>query len=977
MKQHLLSMLAAVAAFSHVSSAFAVTPVEQVEGLAQGCYSIESPATDKYVKQYHSGGIINDGESFGFRAGSLNQADRFFFKPTGLGKFLLTNVNDRYLASRIPAEPTAGKSADKFAEWKIQGIRWGNSYRYRLHNQGIGRMLRHNTNTNNFYYFDLLNPNNEDSEHEFRLVARDNCKPHVEMQVNVRGNPDALKGNVNQPVRGVMDAHTHIMSNEFMGGKFIHGNPFHAYGVESALTDSSIIHGPNGALDLIGNIFAFDNLDNRYDTRGWPDFPHWPNHQTVSHSGYYYKWMERAWLGGVRMLVSHMVENKVLCTAQSTINPAAWLSPNSCEAKDSVRLQIQRHREMQDYIDAQSGGKGKGWFRLVTSPAEARSVIADGKLAVIMGIEASEIFDCGVQSENCSISEVEHEMQEMYDLGIRGFFPTHRFDNLLGGSEVEGGFLNVGQSLSAGYLFDVDQCDAQTEGASLIPGFPLIGDIPILGDLANAISEAPDYDPLQRSCNQQGLTEIGAYTINRMIDMGFLIELDHTSNRTANSILDIAEERNYSGLISAHSHLQKGRNQQLHPNMKRLMALGGFTSPINTETHEMSGRIERYLDQVETTPFLNAVGVGTDMSGLAVQAAPRSDASTNPLGYPFTSEFGLMFDRQISGNRIMDFNSDGLAHYGLLADQIQDIREQAPARVYEALMNSTEAYLQMWERATTNNNNQYVNPLNAKVRIVNRHSNKCLGIPGNDDNVNEFVRVVQESCDHKQQDQRWIYKESTGRIASALNRNLCLDPRQTQNGGEPLLRICRNNAWANWNYVGYSLRNRANASFSLDASKGNSKVQMWGTHNDWNQQWELRTDREHQNWVTFRTAQGNGCIDLHNADARNGNYLKLYKCNGNAAQQFYYDAQKGSIRSRVNSNYCVDLPSGNTDNGNRIVVWQCNGGVNQQWDYDGSVFRSRLDTNKVIDANGSSHGSKITIWRDNGGRNQRWRAVLQ
>ncbi len=50
---------------------------------------------------------------------------------------------------------------------------------------------------------------------------------------------------------------------------------------------------------------------------------------------------------------------------------------------------------LQDYIDAQFGGPGKGFFRIVKTPAEARSVINDGKLAVVLGVEVSEVLDCG------------------------------------------------------------------------------------------------------------------------------------------------------------------------------------------------------------------------------------------------------------------------------------------------------------------------------------------------------------------------------------------------------------------------------------------------------------------------------------------------------------------------------------------------------------------------------------------------------
>ena len=37
---------------------------------------------------------------------------------------------------------------------------------------------------------------------------------------------------------------------------------------------------------------------------------------------------------------------------------------------------------------------GKGWYRIVYSPQEARTVIAAGKLAVVLGIEVDYLFNC-------------------------------------------------------------------------------------------------------------------------------------------------------------------------------------------------------------------------------------------------------------------------------------------------------------------------------------------------------------------------------------------------------------------------------------------------------------------------------------------------------------------------------------------------------------------------------------------------------
>jgi hypothetical protein len=55
-----------------------------------------------------------------------------------------------------------------------------------------------------------------------------------------------------------------------------------------------------------------------------------------------------------------------------------------------------------------------------------------------------------------------------------------------------------------------------------------------------------------------------------------------------------------------------------------------------------------------------------------------------------------------SGTRVWDINSDGVAHYGLYPDWIEDIRKVAGrdgATLMCEMGQGAEAYLQMWERA--------------------------------------------------------------------------------------------------------------------------------------------------------------------------------------------------------------------------------------------------------------------------------------
>ena len=107
---------------------------------------------------------------------------------------------------------------------------------------------------------------------------------------------------------------------------------------------------------------------------------------------------------------------------------------------DTVRRGIKAIRELQDYVDAQAGGPGKGFFQIVTDPYEARRVINQGRMAVVLEIEISEPFDCrDVQQPTCDQAQVDRQLDEMYKLGVRSMLLLNKFDNPLTGVRFDSG----------------------------------------------------------------------------------------------------------------------------------------------------------------------------------------------------------------------------------------------------------------------------------------------------------------------------------------------------------------------------------------------------------------------------------------------------------------------------------------------------------------------------------------------------------
>jgi len=82
----------------------------------------------------------------------------------------------------------------------------------------------------------------------------------------------------------------------------------------------------------------------------------------------------------------------------------------NCDEMDTVRRGFQDIRELQRYVDAQAGGPGKGFFQIVTDPYQARRVINQGKMAVVLEIEVSELFGCrGWDQPTCDQAQVDRK----------------------------------------------------------------------------------------------------------------------------------------------------------------------------------------------------------------------------------------------------------------------------------------------------------------------------------------------------------------------------------------------------------------------------------------------------------------------------------------------------------------------------------------------------------------------------------------
>ena len=177
-----------------------------------------------------------------------------------------------------------------------------------------------------------------------------------------------------------------------------------------------------------------------------------------------------------------------------------------------------------------------------------------------------------------------------------------------------------------------------------------------------------------------------------MVKKGMIFDPDHMSVKARKSSLDLLEELDYSGVISSHSW----STPDAYP---RIYELGGVVMPYAGDSTGFVEKWKRHLTWADPRYYFG-FGYGADINGLGAQGDPRGADADSPVTYPFEGLGGVTVKKQVSGERVYDINVDGVAHYGLYPDWLEDLRKLGGDDIVTDMSRGAEAYLQMWERAS-------------------------------------------------------------------------------------------------------------------------------------------------------------------------------------------------------------------------------------------------------------------------------------
>jgi hypothetical protein len=703
--------------------------------LANGCYTLETRDGKR---------LVAGPDGVRFAASAADQAARLFLEPSDLGSYLFFDRFAHYIvaengqllrqANLLSDILTLDDTYQSPAEWELVPIAAPRSEPARF-------FVRHRKTQGFLAAAGLVR--HEDRAAQVHFEPSSGCAEHPELTLDAAGRVERTTFE-DGTLYGIVDTHSHLLTNfGFGGGGLFHGAPFHRLGVAHALPDCEMFHGPMGRKDFFGYAFSsgHSNPDvatflpmlitgelgaDNHRTAGWPDFSDWPNApSSATHQTQYYRWLERAWLAGLRLVVQLATTNQIICDFMvgEGYQPVRY----SCNDMVGVDRSITEARNMERYIDAQAGGPGRGFFRIVTSPAEARATISAGKMAVILGIETSNLFDCfsvpHAGAPSCDATYLAAQLDAYAARGVRAIFPVHKYDNAFSAGDGNRGFIELGNFLNSGHWSNfVEDCPAGVSGGfdqgsvafgglnkprdrydaappNDTTGFaerPVLTVTPHMLRLLGGKLEG-DY------CQKTGMTELGDLLMLELMKRGMLIEIDHLPRRSYARAFELLEEHDYPP-IGSH-----GRNHE-----GRVYALGGVSKTGLGRCREpgrkgaMTDRLRGRIETIEAMGGYPAEGFGFDLNGLAGAPGPRfgphsecAAVQDEPLTYPFDSLAGdVTFTEPRIGTRTIDFNTEGMVHIGLLPELLEDARRDAESDAdLLPLFRSAEGYIRAWERA--------------------------------------------------------------------------------------------------------------------------------------------------------------------------------------------------------------------------------------------------------------------------------------
>jgi microsomal dipeptidase-like Zn-dependent dipeptidase len=408
----------------------------------------------------------------------------------------------------------------------------------------------------------------------------------------------------------------------------------------------------------------------------------WPRWDTIAHQQGATGWLRSAHERGLRLVVMSAVSFDWLCSIIPPGNRRA-----SCDEMSDVERQLRMAHDL--------ASRHADWLEIALDPDHARRIIAGGKLAMVLSIEASHIFGRDVNASN-----LRQRLDQMHALGVRTLQPVHQTDNAFGGAALHNPIFQLAQYTDSESPL---RCHVDMDCGATYGDFTL------------------GFDVDETCRNQRGLTALGETLISEMMARGMLIDVAHLSERGTDRVFELARGNSYYPVYISHGHFREimtpdvALKEKSTPEsvIRQLRETGGIfglrTAHDETLTYEKThvannchGSSRSFAQAYEygRQGLRVPMAFGADLNGFIQQTRPRFGVDgACSASFKAEADCQARAQRQQGPGRLgTSFDETGLAHQGMLPDLVDDLKNLGVDT--SVLESSAEAFLAMWHRAT-------------------------------------------------------------------------------------------------------------------------------------------------------------------------------------------------------------------------------------------------------------------------------------
>lgn len=490
------------------------------------------------------------------------------------------------------------------------------------------------------------------------------------------------------PVKGFADIHTHQMAEYAYAGAWFWGS--HVGKESQAMkkcNGGSILGGDHARTKIPllnefigkGKLGTVSDVGVHYGKRyGYPTYSGWPRWDTIAHQQMWEGHLKQAYKSGLRLYVVSAVDFKPLCNLMPEKNKKFNFSCN--EMVGATRQ-----------LDAALAfaKKNRKWIEIAKSPQEARDIINRNKLAMILAIEVTDLFDNNDWQES---------LNYYYDrYHVRSIQIGHQLNNRFGGVAPHHLIFKVFQIIRSLGLGDFRM------------------------DHYNYLFNNNIKNPI-------GLTKEGKKFAKAMMKKHMIMDIAHMSEKAVDDLYGIAVKTNYYPMVLSHGHFRsimtdkKQKEEKTTPDehIRYIRETGGMvglrTGEELTKEYAFSG-VDNDCDG-STKSFAQAYQYGvkglkvpiafaSDFNGFIQQLRPRFGNNTESCG---SSNDKKIIQKQIKkqkkrlvdkNGKYSELNYQGFAHIGLEYDIIRELKNFGVDTT--GLENSAETFIRVWERCYDDN----------------------------------------------------------------------------------------------------------------------------------------------------------------------------------------------------------------------------------------------------------------------------------